>query len=143
MEYKKSIIAELTQLENYARTCFVQQMKEPNGQGEFINQAIDLFMSHLTRGEMNNRNLQQILLDDCLYTLLPECRNAERAQDTYLWTLVQIWLSENLGQCDECYDWYFLSEGQHNKCPACLEHENNNDPDTVADFFNDLDRCDD
>lgn len=147
MEYRNKIIAELTQLENYARTCFVEQLKLPNGQGTTVNGFVDRFMADLTGGELSYtetpRRGEQILLDACMFELLPQCRNATRPQETFLWILVADWIHDNLLKCDECGEWYMQPEDYKytGLCPDCQEHADANDPDTIADFMNDLDRC--
>ena len=139
MEYKRDIIANLNQLENYARTCFVLIMKLSNGQGERLNTYLDMFMSDLTGGELTNRYGRQILLDECLYTLLPGCRDANRAEATYLFILCADWIIEHLHKCDQCGEWYIMERGNQGMCDNCTKP----DADTVADFMNDLDKCHD
>ena len=97
MLYKDKIIANITQLEDYARTCFVQLLKLPNGQGKTVNEFIDSFMGDLTDGELFDTGLVV-----CMDELLPGCRNAEKPQDTRLYSLVADWIHDNLHQCDDC-----------------------------------------
>lgn len=142
MFYRDKIIAEITQLEDYARTCFVQQIGLPNGQGKTVNEFIDSFMGDLTDGELAYANGTEILITDCLYVLLPECRKAEKAKDTYLWVLVSEWIHDNLHQCEKCGEWYNMNKDGYNNgyCPECFAHKTANDPDVIADFMNDLER---
>lgn len=137
MEYKNSIIAELTQLEDYARTCFVQQLKLPNGQGKTVNEFINSFMQDLTDGELWDTGLVV-----CLDELLPDCRNAIKPQDTRLYNIVIDWIHDNLHKCEECGEWYNMEKDGYNNglCQDCQDHRNASDPDTVADFLNDLER---
>lgn len=142
MEYRNKIIAELTQLENYARTCFACQLNR-SGQDTKVNEFIDRFMDDLTGGEMVDAAGAQILIDECIYTLLPDCRQAAAPKDCALFGLVADWIHDNLLQCDECGEWYMQPEDYKytGLCPDCQEHADANDPDTIADFMNDLDRC--
>lgn len=146
MNYRNKIIAELTQLENYARACFVAQLKLQNGQGKTVNEFIDKFMDDLTGGELSftetPRRGEQILLDACMFELLPQCRNATGARQTFLWFLVSDWIHDNLLKCRECGEWYMQPDDYkyNGLCQDCQETEDANDPDTIADFMNDLDR---
>ena len=137
MLYKDKIIANITQLEDYARTCFVQLLKLPNGQGKTINEFIDSFMGDLTDGELFDTGLVV-----CMDELLPGCRNAEKPQDTRLYSLVADWIHDNLHQCEDCGEWYNMEKDGFNDgvCQECQAHRNANDPDTIADFMNDLER---
>lgn len=147
MEYRNKIIAELTQLENYARTCFACQLNR-SGQDTEVNKFIDQFMVDLTGGELSYteqpRRGEQITLDSCMLELLPQCRNAEKPADTFLWYLVLDWIQANLHKCDQCGEYYNMNLDGYNDglCPACQERVDANSPDTVADFMNDLDRGD-
>lgn len=122
MEYKNNLIAELTQLENYARTCFVIIMKLPNGQDQRTNTFIDKFMQDLTTGELPNSAGNQITLDECLYGLLPNCRNAVNAQSTLLFNIVADWIHDNLFKCQMCGLWYLQDKYHDGYCDDCFEH---------------------
>lgn len=155
MEYRNKIISKLTQLENYARTCFVAHMGLPNGQGQAVNEFIDRFMEDLTNCEMfvgkdckfyNEFTLSsdsdKIGLDTCLDWLLPDCYVADGAEDSYLYTLVGEWIHDNLLKCVDCGEWYLASDDlKYGRCEACQDNADANDPDTIADYLNDLDRC--
>ena len=130
MNYKNNIIAELTQLEDFTRTCFVVQLGARNGQGKKINEFIDSFMSDLTGGELNlemPRKFQngfgsnQVLLDACLYYILPSCRAAHKPQESVLFNLIADWISDNLYKCPNCGEWYSADEWIANDrhCDAC------------------------
>lgn len=142
MTYKDKIIVNITQLEDYARTCFVQLLKLPNGQGKTVNEFIDTFMELLTDGEYCFDGGEQITLDDCLCKLLPECRQAFTAKETYLYSLVSDFIHDNLHQCEDCGEWYNMEKDGFNDgvCQDCQAHRNANDPDTIADFLNDCER---
>lgn len=137
MIYKDKIIANITQLEDYARTCFVQLLKLPNGQGKTVNEFIDSFMQDLTDGELFDTGLVV-----CMDELLPDCRKAEKPQETRLYNLVADWIHDNLHQCEDCGEWYNMEKDGFNDgvCQECQAHRNANDPDTIADFLNDLER---
>lgn len=140
MKYREKMISELTDLENYARTCFVKHLHLQNGQGATVNEFIDSFMADLTDGEFCFDNGTQITLDDCLDFLLNQCRKAETTKDTYLWYLVGDWIHDNVGQCEECGELYNCNkiECYDGYCESCQAERNANDPDTIADFMNDL-----
>lgn len=153
MNYRNKIIAELTQLENYARTCFVVHLHLPNGQGETVNKFIDCFMEDLTNGELSLgsdcpeemrlcTDSNVIYVDTCRYQLLPDCREALGAEDSYLYKLVGDWISDNLFKCIDCGEWYMQPDDYkyNGRCPDCQASENAKDPDTIADFMNDLSR---
>lgn len=142
MNYRNEIIAKLTQLENYARTCFVIQLGLSNGQGKMVNEFIDRFMSDLTSGEILNDAGNQILLDECLYNLLPNCRNSVNPKDCLLFNLVRDWINDNLYKCYVCDTWYMQPDdyAYTGLCPDCQERENENNPATVADFQNELNK---
>lgn len=137
MIYKDKIIANITQLEDYARTCFVQLLKLPNGQGKTVNEFIDLFMQDLTDGELWDTGLVV-----CMNELLPDCRNSQKPQETRLYNLVADWIHDNLHQCEDCGEWYNMEKDGFNDgvCQDCQAHRNANDLDTIADFLNDLER---
>lgn len=136
MNYRNKIIAELTQLENYARTCFVVHLHLPNGQGRTVNGFIDKFMEDLTGGEMDLPNMPdkfkngcgrcQVLLDVCLYYLLPQCREAENPNQTDLFVLVGEWIQDNLKRCAHCGEWFIPDpdEWPNDVCPECVEECN-------------------
>lgn len=149
MEYRNKIVSEFRQLEDYARTCFVRLLKLPNGQGKAVNEFVDQFMQDLTDGELawgeQPRRGEQITLDGCIYELLPQCRVSEKPENTYLWVLVGDWIHDNLHKCDRCGTWYNMEKDGYNcgLCPDCTEEDAQNDPDTIADFLNDLEAdCD-
>lgn len=142
MNYKNKIVANITQLEDYARTCFVRILKLANGQGVVVNDFIDKFMEDLTGGEFNNPKGEQILLDACLYELLPDCRNAKTPEETILYTLVDIYISDHVRQCEECGELYDVEDYNDGLCPECYAHKRANDPDVIADFWCDCERDD-
>lgn len=110
MNYMQRLTADFRQLEDYARTCVRMHIGEPNGQGEKVNHILDLFMQGLLDGNWSYDDGKQIYLDDAMTFLLPQCRNAEKPQNTYLWYLVKDWIEDNCVKCEQCGEYLVADE---------------------------------